>query len=179
MNGYYIRFLQVVFILFLLSDISCAASGQAERYLEQARLYVNKNKPKIAEQILDEGIKKYPREISLYFERGKIRDGKLKKYAWALLDYTIVLKYGHNVSPKVFYRRGDVYFKLSQYAEAIKDYSSCLKVFHKYGKVYFKRAKAYLKLGNRSEALLDLQRTIHFSPIYESEVNAFREKNLL
>jgi tetratricopeptide (TPR) repeat protein len=146
-------------------------------------LYVKKlmeqKQPEAAEAFLNTALKKYPSAIDLIYLRAKIRGDYLNNFNGSFADYSMAIKYAGKSFPKAYWRRADIFAHNKQFAYALKDYTSCLKLIPKYGKVYFKRAKAYLKLGFREKAKIDLQKCIRFSPVYKEAVLKFQQENQL
>ena len=172
-------FIRVVLVAFLLLNSAFAASSGGNKYHQYASDLLKQHKPEMAEMVLNEAIQRYSNSLSLYYLRAKVRGDYLKKYAFAMSDYSLVIRFGRGKYPKAYYRRGDIYMHYSMYGDAIKDYTYCLKIIPNYGKVYFKRANAYLKLGRRTEALIDLKRCVKVSPEYKNQVRILRNENNL
>lgn len=157
-----------------------AIAGQSEiKYLKYADQMLKENQPQRAEIILNKGIKKYPLAIQLIYLRAKVRSDYLGKEMPALYDYSMVIKHAGKSYPKAYWRRGDILLKKGMLKQAVKDYTTCLKLKPTYGKVYFKRAQAFLMAGSKEMAKKDLILCKKYSPDYTNEVNSFILKNNL
>ena len=77
-----------------------------------------------------------------------------KKYDLAIKDLTTLIGIDKKHSDIVL-SRGNCYFALGRYKEAISDYSLCLSRGHKDVDPYLMRAKAYEKLGMKKLAEKD------------------------
>lgn len=170
----------VISLFYFLMIGNFAIAGQSEiKYLKYARQMLKEKQPQRAEIILNKGIKRYPSAIQLIYLRAKVRGDSLGKEMPALYDYSMVIKHAGKSFPKAYWRRGDILLNGGMLKQAIKDYTTCLKLKPKYGKVYFKRAKALLMAGSKETAKKDLIRCKKYSPDYTNEVNSFIQKNNL
>lgn len=155
-------------------------AGESElKYLKYADQMLKEKQPQMAEIILNKGIKKYPLAIQLIYLRAKVRGDYLGKEMPALYDYSMVIKHAGKSYPKAYWRRGDILLKVGMLKQAIKDYTTCLKLKPTYGKVYFKRAQAFLMAGYKEKAKKDLILCKKYSPGYANAVNSFIQKNNL
>lgn len=172
-----------VFFIFCL-DVPIAFSGNygagsPGNYAELARKLLAANQPLAAELKLGEGLTYYPRAIDLYVLRGGIRVDYLNNDYGALMDYNMALSINSKSQPKVYYRKGDIFFNKGMYANAVKEYSKCLNLMPNYPKVYIKRAKAYVKLGQKEKAKVDLIKAAKIDPRYRNEIFKFWSDNHL
>ena len=160
--------ISAIFSLFFIIGTSAGDVGDEKHYRLALKL-LQEGKYHNAESILSLGIKKYPKAAKLYFLRGDVRHTYAKRYIEAIQDYTVVIKLDIKNNPKVLWRRGDSFYEIGIYQQAIKDYSSCLHMLPKYGKVHLKRAKAWGKLGMIHNAIRDIQMAVRYDPKYEAE----------
>jgi len=166
-------------ILLLLLIFSQSYSLRAEKgnsksvqyVIDMAEALVRQHKVEEAETIYTKAIAKFPREVALYYMRGKIRGTEyLGRCDIAIHDLTIAIKLDINYNPKAFWRRGACYEKMNQYALAIRDYTDCLTLMPNYDRVFFMRGKAYGKLGMIKEAAIDLKRAAELNKAYRPAV---------
>lgn len=150
-----------------------------ENYSDYARKLLAANQPRAAELKLSEGLFHYPRSIDLLILRGGVRLDYLKNYDGALQDYNKVLSINQKSHPKVYYRRGDIFFIKGMYALSVKEYTKCLNLMPNYPKVYIKRAKAYVKIGQREKAKGDLIKAVKLDQKCRGEVMKFWTDNRL
>lgn len=175
-----ILFLFLVFCLNGTNSFSANSSAAGpENYSDYARKLLAANQPQAAEFKLSEGLVHYPRSINLYILRGGVRFDYLKNYDGALQDYNKALGINPKSHPKVYYRRGDIFFNKGMYAIAAKEYTKCLNLMPNYPKVYVKRAKAYVKIGQKEKAKADLIKAVKLDQRYRSEVMKFWADNRL
>ncbi len=85
-------------------------AGGPENYTDYARKLLAANQPQAAELKISEGLIHHPRSIDLYILRGGVRVDYLKNYDGALQDYNKALSINPKSHPKVYYRRGDIFF---------------------------------------------------------------------
>lgn len=169
----------VLFLCFLLIGKIVIASESEMKYLKYVGKLLKKKQPQKAELVLNKGIKRYPHSIQLIYLRAKVRGDYLGKETPALYDYSVVIKHSGKSYPKAYWRRGDILRKGGMLKQAIKDYTTCLKLKPTYGKVYFKRAKAFLMAGAKEMAKKDLILCKKYSPEYTNAVNLYIQKNNL
>jgi Tfp pilus assembly protein PilF len=65
-----------------------------------------------------------------------------------------------------YYSRGDAYYILGNYRQAIEDYGRAIEIIPNYAKVYYSRGDAYYVLGNYRQAVEDYGRVIEIKPGY-------------
>jgi tetratricopeptide (TPR) repeat protein len=65
-----------------------------------------------------------------------------------------------------YMNRGNAYSDLSNYKQAIKDYSKAIELNPKSDISYYNRGIAYYKLGNKNKAISDYSKAIEVNPLY-------------
>ncbi len=68
--------------------------------------------------------------------------------------------------------RGDAYYNLGNYRQAIEDYDRAIEINPKLAEAYNNRGAAYDKLGNRAQAISDFGRAVDINPNYADAYNA-------
>lgn len=165
----------------LVSGVLAASSASygPQKYISYYKKAISAGRPVAAEMKLTEGIIRFPQSAELYVARATVRNGYLKKYDEALIDYNMAIRLSRGSHPKLFFRTGDIYFYKGMYSSAIAEYSKCLKLMPNYGKVYFKRAKVYLKIGDKKKARSDFINCMSYSPKYKKAVLKLWTENQL
>jgi len=127
---------------------------------------LNKMDRKLAENIIDEAIKKYPEDSDLLNCRAimNYHNGELLE---ALEDYSSAIKRFSEPLEHYYLYRGELYLELKDYDKAIDDFNEALKskpneFNHPY--LFFNRAKAYFEKGEPEKAELDIRRAISLNP---------------
>ena len=96
-----------------------------------------------------------------FFERGvELAKNGQRQEAIQLFDKAI--KYTER--PKYFYVRGNAYYELENYQNAIKDYNKATSLNPSYVNVYFNRGMAYFDQQNYDEAIDDFTQVLRLKP---------------
>lgn len=110
-----------------------------------------------AHSMLSEAIDFEPKFVDAYQKRGFINLKVYKDYPAALADYNAAVTYSAEPTPEDYFRRGECYAQLRQYAQAEADFSRTLGLDKTYQPAYFKRGEVrLLDLNKWNEAVADL-----------------------
>lgn len=115
-----------------------------------------------AVDILTKAIALEPDNALAYYHRG-IAFQRLKFYAQALSDFTVVIEKGPPID-FAFLNRGAVRAKLGLMREAESDFDAALKIEPTRPDTYFNRALLFLKTNRGQEAIDDISKGIGFNP---------------
>ncbi|MCK5708083.1 MAG: tetratricopeptide repeat protein [Candidatus Aureabacteria bacterium] len=101
---------------------------------------------------------------NLFFKEYFVRV-KQKETKQTISDYNNSLK----LNPKnaeLYYKRGDAFFELGKYDDALKDYSKAIKLKPNYTDAYFSRGIIYNRRKMYKEAVLEYKKVIKIDPNY-------------
>lgn len=115
-----------------------------------------------AVDILAKAIALEPDNWLAYYHRG-IAFQRLKSYAQALSDFTVVIEKGPPID-FAYLNRGAVRAKLGLMREAESDFDAALKIDPTRPDTYFNRALLFLKTSRGQEAIDDISKGIGFNP---------------
>jgi tetratricopeptide (TPR) repeat protein len=94
-------------------------------YFSRANIYQNKLEIEKMKADLIKGVEWHP--IPMNYERRAVFYAKQKMYDEALADLNKAIEINSDKDVGLFMRRGDVYFSMQKYSEAIKEYEQVLK----------------------------------------------------
>lgn len=133
----------------------------------RARCFVDSNKYTEAIQDLKTAEKVEPTNSEIYAEEADIY-AMQKQYDKGIEAATLAIKYRKGKPDKnIFHSRSMMYSAKGQYAKAIADMDSFLKIGPEKPKAYLWRATAYEQAGQLDKALIDFQTALKKSGSYE------------
>lgn len=100
------------------------------------------------------GMGKHEEAIPLYTKALTLREG----------DLTTLLN------------RGDCYYEIGDYPQALADYQSAFQTRGMHGPTYLRLGKAYYKTGQKEEADKVFRRAVRLNPEYAEEIEAFKQE---
>lgn len=139
--------------------------GNEEAMLYLARIQTNRDMYDEAISLLSKVINKNPsNETALLLRAAAFKEIAL--YDQAVDDYTALI----SLNPQDIYynRRGLIYEKLENWAEARKDYSSSLELNPTWAISYNNRGYVNMKMGKYNEAKKDFESALKYSPTLAS-----------
>jgi tetratricopeptide (TPR) repeat protein len=71
----------------------------------------------------------------------------------------------------IYNNRGNAYYNLGQYSQAISDYTRAIELNPEYAKAYCHRGVVYRKLGNLDQAISEYIKAIELNPKYAAAYN--------
>lgn len=126
----------------------------AEPYLKQSALFLNKlNQPKLAIKVLDDAIKRFPKEGALYYNRGTAFT-KTEEWKKAKKDFDAALATNPNYVEALLNRAIANYY-LKDFDAALADANRGIEVNPRYANLYRIRAYIYKAKGNAALAQAD------------------------
>ncbi len=112
--------------------------------------------------VLDQLIKKDPKNASAYYNRGHVFQ-KLGNLKAAIRDYTAAIELNGKDSD-AFYNRGLVYARAGNYDAALKDFAIAIKLNPMSADAYCNRGNMNFLLGRLEQAIQDYSAAIKISP---------------
>lgn len=70
----------------------------------------------------------------------------------------------HNPSGELFYQRGNIYFSLENYPQALEDYEKAIKLNYKSENAFLGRSCAFLRLGDYRNSIKHLTQILKLNP---------------
>ncbi|MBF0532055.1 MAG: tetratricopeptide repeat protein [Candidatus Omnitrophica bacterium] len=107
-------------------------------------------------------IKKYPREVQAYRNRGS-EFGRRGKFFPAWRDFNQALALDPS-NPAGYNNRGYLYYEMGKWQNALADFSFSLALDPGLVIAYFNRAAVYIKIGDREKARQDYRQIIKIAP---------------
>jgi tetratricopeptide (TPR) repeat protein len=141
----------------------------AEDYFYKSYDYVENGEYQLAIDNYTEGLRLYPDDIFITFNRG-VTYYNLGNYEDAIADFTRVIRIDPDYAD-AYINRGNAYGGLGSYEDAISDYTRAIRINPDYTEAYNNRGLAYYKLGNYEDAIADFTRAIRINPDYTEAYN--------
>ncbi|MBD2033761.1 trypsin-like peptidase domain-containing protein [Leptolyngbya sp. FACHB-321] len=129
-------------------------------------------------KILDEGIRRYPNNATLYLNRGAAKSA-LRDYQGAKSDYSRSIQL--QPTSLAYSNRAKVYTALKQQQQALEDFTEAIRLNQGWGgsnlgAAFYSRGELQVKLGNTKSALSDFKQAAKF---YQQIGNADRYRAAL
>lgn len=129
----------------------------AHKRFRNADTFMEQKQWSSAHSMLSEAIDFEPKFVDAYQKRGFINQTVYKDYRAALSDYNAALEFSQKPLAETYFRRGECYVQLQQYAAAEEDFTRTINLNKDYQQAYFKRGEVrLLDLNKWTEAVADL-----------------------
>lgn len=152
-----------------------AADSASKQILLKAHALLDKNQAKAALVLVNELIRKEPKNTEAYCERA-FAYRALGQNQKSLQDSTKAVQLSY-WKPRPFVERGHTYIHLRQYFKAIENCTSAIQLDPQYCDAYRLRADAYERLGFYNKQIGDLSSAIYIQPkdadLYERRARAY------
>ena len=148
---------------------------------KRCHVYLHEHRKVLAD--LNEMIRIKPDCRAYIFLQRSNAESALKMYAQSAKDLSRVIsmkptaKEIHLTSDELFYRRAACYIETGEYAKAIEDYNTLLKMDKTQEEAYKLRGECYAKLGKHQLALNDFANAIKYDS--ESSGSTYYSRSLL
>jgi len=165
-----IGFFAALFLISLLIKL-VMDNVTAHKRIHNADTFMEQQQWSSAHSMLSEAINFQPKYVDAYRKRGFINQTVYKDYRAALSDYNAALEFSQTPVAETYFRRGECYAQLHQYAAAEKDFTRTINLNKDFRQAYFKRGEVrLLDLNKWTEAVADLSTYLE-KPRQISEMN--------